>query len=52
VVLARGPTLDEQATRLIQQEHRDRAVKATRCEMRFELGQRTDREPSWVDEFD
>jgi hypothetical protein len=52
VVLAGGPTLDEQPTRLIQQEHRDRAVEATGSQVRIELGQRADRAPSWVDEFD
>ena len=51
VVLAGSPALDEQPTRLIQEEDRDRSVEATGSQVRVELAHRAHRAPGRVDEF-
>jgi hypothetical protein len=52
VALTDVPPLDEQPIGPVQEEHRDRAVKAARSQVRVELAQRADRAPSSVDKFD
>jgi hypothetical protein len=52
MAFADGPPLDEQPIGPVQEEHRDRAVKAARSQVRVELAERADRAPRSVDKFD
>jgi hypothetical protein len=52
LALTDGPSLDEPPIGPVQKEHRDRAVKAARSQVRVELAERADRAPRSVDKFD